>query len=46
MELLVYVTEQCVTVCDTGHVSTILGAYSASCSRAGILVSLVSVMGG
>ena len=38
VELLVYVSEQCTTVCDTSHVPTLLGAYSASHTREGDLV--------
>ena len=35
VELLVYVTERCSDVVSAGHVPTLLGAYSASCSKTG-----------
>ena len=30
-----YVSQRCPDVCSDEHVPTLLGAYSASCSRAG-----------
>lgn len=35
VELLVFLTERCAAVCDTGYVATLFGAYSASRSRTG-----------
>ena len=35
VELLVYVTQRCSDVVSTSRVPTLLGAYSASCSRTG-----------
>ena len=37
MELLVFVCERCPAVCATSHVPTLLGAYSATCTRTGVL---------